>query len=168
MSRDHGRHQGGHDGHDGPDRSEGSDGSGAPDEPGMRGDALGAVIRRGTRPPPVESVDWSALHARITAAAAALLEEARPAAAKAGAREWWQPLAGWSSFGIPVAAAASVLLVLAAGALEVAGPSSADATFRTIEEELAGGLSAGARLLLADPGSSAVLDVALFAEGEDW
>jgi hypothetical protein len=157
MSRDHGRH------HDGPDSA------GAPDASGTRDDALGAVIRRGTPAPPVDAVDWPALHARITAAAAPLLEGVRPAVAPAPARPWWQPLAGWSPLGIPAAAAASVLLVLAAGALEQrTEPASSAAAFMTVEEELAGGLSAGARVLLADPGSSAVLDVALFAEGEDW
>jgi hypothetical protein len=131
----------------------------------QRDEALGAALRASAPPPPIDDVDWTALHARITAAAPGFRHgrQATPV------RGWWQPLAGWSPRGIPLAAAASLLLMLAAAAL-TGGPAAENGPvgFRTVEEELADGLSAGARSLFADGGSEAVLDVALFSDGEDW
>jgi hypothetical protein len=135
---------------------------------------VGAALRAALPEPPTDDVDWGGLHARISAAAAPLLEErlaqhANPR--RALARSWWQPLAGWSPFGIPVAAAASILLMLAAGVLRTGAQAETEfvaSPFHTLEEELASGVSGGLRPLLAGVGSEAMLDVALFFDGEDW
>lgn len=152
MSRDHEMHD---------------TGAGREDAADARDDALGAALRSAAPAPPIDAVDFAALHARISAAAAPTLARQHR---RAPARAWWQPLAGWSAAGIPLAAAASVLLVLAAGGLQrEAGPAAgAMVAFRTLEEELAEGLSTDARQLFAEVGSEAVLDVALFSDGEDW
>jgi hypothetical protein len=81
----------------------------------------------------------------------------------------WQPLAGWSPRGIPLAAAASLLLMLGATLMggSPAGGPTAVASFRTIEEEFASRLAPGAGALLAG-GSDDMLDAVLFPDGEDW
>jgi hypothetical protein len=54
-------------------------------------------------------------------------------------------------------------------AVRAAAPSPADVNgFVTIEEELASGVAAGARSILAGLDADAMLDVALFYDGEDW
>jgi hypothetical protein len=130
-----------------------------------RDEALADALRSAVPQPPMEEVDWDGLHARITAAALPLAE--------APAQAWWQPLAGWSPRGIPMAAAATVLLMLGAGAIGTAARDGADATsgaisFQTVEEELVSGLAIGARPLLAGLETDAMLDAVLFYDGEDW
>jgi hypothetical protein len=129
-----------------------------------RDDDLADALRAAVPQPPMEEVDWVTLHARITAAA-------RPAVA-ASAPAWWLPLANWSPRGIPMAAAATVVLMLGAGALGTAGRDGSDPTgaisFRTVEEELVNGLSIGSRPLLAGLETDAMLDAVLFYDGEDW
>jgi hypothetical protein len=122
---------------------------------------LRAALRAAVPQPPVDEVDWIGLHARITAAAAPVRRAAQP-------RAWWQPLAAWSGGGIPLAAAASLLLMIAAGALRVTPAADAAASFHTVEEELAWSVAVGARPLLADATADEILDVALFHEPEDW
>jgi hypothetical protein len=129
-------------------------------------DELASALREAAPQPPLDDVDWNALQARIRTAA-------QPALASVGApsQQVWQPLAGWSPFGIPLAAAATVLLMLGAGALgtrQVEAAADGDVAFMTIEEELIYGLSNAARALMTDPGNDAVIDVALFYDGEDW
>jgi hypothetical protein len=138
-------------------------------------DELTQALRDAVPPPPVDDVDWPALQARIAAAAApALAARAGPGRAQARAprpaRAWWQPLAVWSPRGIPVATAATVVLMIAAGAVRSGGggvATNADG-FVTIEEELASGIAVGARSILAGLDTDAMLDVALFYDGEDW
>jgi hypothetical protein len=130
-----------------------------------RDDDLADALRSALPQPPMEDVDWDSLHSRITAAA-------RPSTA-AGAPAWWLPLANWSPRGIPVAAAAAVVLMLGAGALGTAGRDGSEPTrtaisFRTVEEELVNGLSIGSRPLLAGVETDAMLDAVLFYDGEDW
>lgn len=141
---------------------------GTPDD--GRPDPLADALRGAVPAVPTGDVDWPALRARISAAAEPLLEAARPVGAARVRQAWWQPLAGWSPRGIPLAAAATVLLLLAAGALRSGQPVAWPATgaYVTIEEELVNGLSAGARPLLAGAGTDVMLDAALFYEGEDW
>jgi anti-sigma factor RsiW len=147
------------------------------DNDGRRGDAAAEALRDALRDaapvPPVDAVDWSALHARINAAAAPLLKSTRPMAepsAAGRAHTLWQPLAVWSPLGIPLAAAAAVVLMFGAGALgsQQAGVADADVAFVTVEEALVNGLSGGVRPLLAGLDSDAFIDVALFYDGEDW
>jgi hypothetical protein len=138
-------------------------------------DALTRALRDALPPPPVDGVDWPALQARVTGAAAPELA-ARAAAGRAQARAprapraWWQPLAVWSPRGIPLAAAATAVLMIAAGAVRSgSGAVAADVNgFVTIEEELASGVAVGARSILAGLDADAMLDVALFYDGEDW
>jgi hypothetical protein len=130
-------------------------------------EALRGALRAAIPEPPLDAVDWIGLHARIGAAARPLLSRTQRPAPVPG---WWQPLAQWSPRGIPLAAAASLLLVFATGTL---GPEAATATspaelFRTVEEELAYGAVSGSRPLLEGMGSEGILDVALFYDGEDW
>jgi hypothetical protein len=130
-----------------------------------RDDDLADALRSALPQPPMEEVDWDSLQARISAAA-------RPSMA-ASAPAWWLPLANWSPRGIPVAAAATVVLMLGAGALGTAGrggsePMGAAISFRTVEEELVNGLSIGSRPLLAGLETEALLDAVLFYDGEDW
>jgi hypothetical protein len=85
-------------------------------------DPLGNELH-GASQPPMDDVDWMALHARIrraaepalAARAQALAETARPLAGIAASSNVWQPLAGWSPFGIPLAAAATVILMIGYG-----------------------------------------------------
>jgi hypothetical protein len=124
---------------------------------------LREALRRAVAPPPTDDVDWIGLHARITAAAGALNSTPVPT------RAWWQPLAGWSPRGIPLAAAASVLLMLAADALtQEATPGAAPAVerFHTVEEELAWAAGGGSGELLQGLERDGMLDVALFYE--EW
>jgi hypothetical protein len=141
-------------------------------------DALRRALHDAAPAPPADEVDWAALQARITAAAQPLLQP--------GAAAWpggagtdratrppsvWQPLAGWSPFGIPLAAAAAVVLMIGTAALgtrQVGGAEDAGVAFLTIEEALLAGLSSGARPLVADVGTDAMIDLALFHDGEDW
>jgi hypothetical protein len=130
-----------------------------------RDDALAAALRAAVPQPPMDEVDWDGLHARITAAAAPLTEASPPV--------WWQPLAGWSPRGIPMAAAATVLLMLGAAAIGTAARDGLDVTparisFETVEEELVRGLAIGSRPLLAGLETDAMLDAVLFYDGEDW
>ena len=141
-------------------------------------DALTQALRDAVPEPPANDVDWPALRVRIDAAAAPALAARATRAGAAGGRAraaramraWWQPLAVWSPRGIPVAAAATVVLMIAAGAVRSGGGTSAlDAGgFVTIEEELANGVAAGARSILSELDADAMLDVALFYDGEEW
>jgi hypothetical protein len=81
----------------------------------------------------------------------------------------WQPLAGWSPLGIPLAAAATVVLMLGA-ALVGTQPvdAGADVAFRTIEEEFMSGLGDGAAPLYASAGGEDLLDAVLFHDREEW
>lgn len=124
------------------------------------------LLQRNTDAPPFDDVDWPALRARITSAAAPLLGMRLPSAT------WWQLVAAWSTRGVPVAAtaAAAVLVVLATGLLPDR-PVSNDAmgaatepiaySFITLEEELAYGSAA---LMVASNDSDAVLDALLFQD----
>jgi hypothetical protein len=145
----------------------------APDAPDTPDEALQHALRDALPQPPLDDVDWSGLHARVQAVAAARLA-ATPLAARgrtAAALSWWQPLAGWSPFGIPAAAAATVLLVIAGAALLPArtpGVALTTPEFLTVEEELASGVATGIRPLLAGLDPAAMLDAALFYDGEEW
>lgn len=132
-----------------------------------RDDVLADALRDAVPEPPLDKVDWSHLQARIAAAAQPHFAPAQPRSS-AGA-PWWQPLAGWSHRGIPLAAAATVLLMLGAGALGTRSAAvTGAASFHTVEEELAYGVSTGTRTLLMDMESDAMLDLALFHDREDW
>jgi hypothetical protein len=131
-------------------------------------DELRAALAAAVPAPPLDAVDWDGLQARISAAAMPLLVQP---AQRAPVAAWWQPLAGWSPRGIPLAAAASLLLVLGAGMLRTEPASftaHAVAYFWTVEEELAWGTVSGGRPLLDEVSGDGILDVALFYEGEEW
>jgi hypothetical protein len=124
-------------------------------------DALLRSLLRSTAPtPPVDDVDWSALHACITTRARPLV---RPRSAA-----WWQLLAGWSSRGIPAAATAAAVAVLLLGSV-LRPPPAPSADFRVIEEELAAGMNEGSLpLLLASSSDDEMLDALLFYDEEAW
>jgi hypothetical protein len=131
-------------------------------------DDLRAALAAAMPEPPLDAVDWDGLQLRITAAATPLLAR-RPQGAPA--RAWWQPLAGWSPRGIPLTAAAALLLMLGAGLLHTDGAPAAShgiAYFWTVEEELAWGSAADGRSLLDAAGEDGILDAALFYDAEEW
>jgi hypothetical protein len=139
-------------------------------------DPLGNELH-GASQPPMDDVDWMALHARIrraaepalAARAQALAETARPLAGIAASSNVWQPLAGWSPFGIPLAAAATVILMIGAARVGTEPVRRSDTgSFRTIEEEFVIGLGGNAAPLVAGIGSEDMLDAVLFYDGEDW
>jgi hypothetical protein len=157
------------------------------DTPQEQADVLRRGLRDAVPPPPMNDVDWKALHARIGVAARPALAELAAGRTATGqpqdqapwlrakpaqAQSVWQPLAGWSSRGIPLAAAASVLLMLGAawlGTTSARDVSTPDVTsFRTLEEEFMEGLGAGAAPLLAGIGPDELLDAVLFYGGEGW
>lgn len=128
------------------------------DDPGMDPADDGADIRdllRTASPAlPLEDVDWTGLHARITTRAAPLLAHSRSS--------WWLVVADWSARGVPLAAAAAVLLLIAMGVMQQSPAATID-TFVTVEEELAG---SSAAFLVAAGDADDVIDALLFYEEE--
>lgn len=119
------------------------------------------LLRESTAPVPYDDVDWRTLHAEIVRRAQPHLRRTPPT--------WWHLVAGWSSRGIPLGAAAAAALVIALGTgLVDTRRESADtpdvATFTTIEEELA----AAAPLLVADADSDALIEAMLLYDGGEW
>jgi hypothetical protein len=155
---------------------------------------LRAQLRAAVPEPPMEAVDWSALHGRIMAGAAAGLADARRGApggiaaqhgaAGAGAGRapgvaphrqptWWQVMADQAFRGVPLTAGAAAVLALLAVVLTGTRsmvPTGLDTTaFVTVEEALYDGLPPSARpLLLAGVEDGVLLDAALFQAGEEW
>jgi hypothetical protein len=130
-----------------------------------RNPELQRALRDALPPPPIDAVDWTALQQRITAAAQPHFQPA-PAV-----QTVWQPLAGWSRLGIPLSAAAALVMVLiGTGVLTAPAtePTARDDGYVTIEEELFNGLGAAGQSLLAELDGDAFVDVALFYDGEDW
>ena len=126
---------------------------------------LSAALREAVPAPPVDAVDWSALHGRIVACATPLLADRRTI--RPGV---WQTLSGWAAGAIPLtAAAAAVVLVLLGTWLgRGSGAGVTAGEFATVEEALADDLFAGsAPLLIAGATDDDVLDALVFyAEGE--
>jgi hypothetical protein len=126
--------------------------------------SLKALLHAISPAPPMEDVDWDALHARTTARATPLLRR------RAGT--WWQILGTRSSHGVRnAAAAASIAILLATGFLmpERPAPGSSQTELRTIEEELALSLPyASVPLLAADADNADVIDALLLYDGEEW
>jgi hypothetical protein len=92
---------------------------------------LRALLRENTPEPPYDAVDWSALHAGITARARPLLQRA-PA-------PWWQLIAGWSTYGIPATAGAAALLLVLLGTAvmrPVAEHTAPAVAYATLADEL--------------------------------
>ncbi|HSJ24959.1 MAG TPA: hypothetical protein VK929_09845 [Longimicrobiales bacterium] len=156
------------------------------DTPLQGDDALRRGLDDAVPQPPMDDVDWMTLHARIAAAASpnlAALTAARAADAvrqadairglpsTRQAHSVWQPLARWSPSGIPLAAAATVLLMLGAAWLGTAPAGevadTGDVAFRTLEEEFVDGLGVSAAPLLAGISADELLDAVLFYGGED-
>jgi hypothetical protein len=126
-------------------------------------ETLRALLRASVPAPPVDDVDWTALHARTVTDAAPVLRRR--------GRSWWQVLAGTSDGARYLAAAASLALVITAAALMPERPSTAARTYelRTIEEELALGVPySSVPLLAADADNSTVIDALLLFDGEEW
>jgi hypothetical protein len=149
----------------------------------QRSDPLREALDHAAAQPPVADVDWTALHARIRAAAKPTLAALTAANAAdevrrrnheaalgrhADAHGLLQPLAGWSPFGIPLAAAATVLLMVGAALIGTEPLVSDDMAFHTIEEEFMAGLGNGAAPFLATAGADDMLDAVLFYDREEW
>jgi hypothetical protein len=120
---------------------------------------LSASLREAVPAPPLDAVDWSALHGRIVARAAPLL--GRRPTARPGV---WQTLSGWAVGAIPLtaAAAAAVLFVLSSGLSRAA--SEPVPAFATVEEALADDMFAP--LPLTGATDDDVLDALVFYEDE--
>lgn len=113
--------------------------------------------------PPVDEVDWPALHGRITDRATPLLR--RPPAT------WWQVLGNRSTHMRHAAAAAGLAVLVGAGVLmpERPAPLVVQPEFRTIEEELAASVPyASVPLLASNADDSDVIDALLLYDGEEW
>lgn len=125
--------------------------------------ALRQVLRTHAPAPPIDDVDWSALHARITRDAAPLLRR-RPVT-------WWQLLGSPSADMRRIVAAAAIAVLVGAGALmpDRPAPLTGPPEFRTIEEELAASVPyASVPLLAGDADNSDVIDALLLYDGEEW
>lgn len=122
----------------------------------MDDERLRTLIRAAAPAPPAAEVDWSALHARI-------MTRGRPLLRRTPA--WWQLLAGWSSKGIPAAAAAAAIAALLLGTVLRPGVDNGPA-FVAIEEELAADLDGALPVFIAGADDE-VLDALLFYDGED-
>ena len=119
----------------------------------IRDARLRSMLRNAVQTPPVDDVDWDALHGAIMARGR-------------GVRRTpvWQTLAIWSSRGIPAAAAAAVVAALMLGT--VLRPDPVDAlAFTVIEEELATDLAGSLPVLVAGADED-VLDALLFHDVE--
>lgn len=123
---------------------------------------LAALLRRHAAAPPLDAVDWDALHARTTASAAALLHRRR--------QSWWHVLGSHSLASSGLAAAAAAVVLAVGSILMPQRPAAGGATeFRTIEEELALAVPYSSVPLLAqDDGSGAVIDALLLYDEEEW
>jgi hypothetical protein len=129
-----------------------------------RDDVLARALGEALPRPPVDDVDWDTLHARITSSARPLLRRA-PATRAA----WWQPLAQWSPRGIPLAAAASAVLLLGAAWLGTAAqPAAAAGEFVMVEEALAVGAGYEAQPLFAGVETTDMIEAVLFGAAEEW
>ena len=122
-----------------------------------------ALLRANSNPPPIDDVDWTAFHARITAGAASLLRR-RPTT-------WWLLLGDRSTRvmrGAAVAAAFAIVILSTIAMPERPAVYGGGTEFRTIEEELVGTLPyASVPLLAADADRGDVLDALLFFDGEE-
>ena len=122
-----------------------------------------ALLRDNSTPPPIDEVDWTAFHARITAGAASLLRRRTTT--------WWLLLGGGSTRvvrGAAVAAAFAIVILSTIAMPERPAVYGSGTEFRTIEEELAGTLPYAAVTLLADDADRAdVLDALLFYDEEE-
>ncbi|HEX2167675.1 MAG TPA: hypothetical protein VHG09_10630, partial [Longimicrobiales bacterium] len=111
--------------------------------------------------PPVDEVDWIALHTRITADAAPLLRR-RPAT-------WWHVLGSRSADMRRTAAAAVIAVIVAAGLLmpDRPAPVALEPELHTIEEELAASVPyASVPLLASGAEDSDVIDALLLYDAE--
>lgn len=113
------------------------------------------LLRSALPSPPIDEVDWAALHGRITTSA----RRVRRAPA------WWQMLATWSARGIPAAAAAAIAAALMLGTVLRPAPIDSVA-FTVIEEELATDLAGSLPVLIAGADED-VLDALLFHDMEE-
>jgi hypothetical protein len=134
------------------------------DHPTPRDAALADRLRDALPAPPLEDVDWGALHGRVMAAA-------RP---RLRAATWWEPMGAWAARGIPATAAAAAL---AAFALAVLPPRdraadyarlASDGARYSLEDALAADLPEPTRALFAAGGGDADPGLLLLFEGDDW
>lgn len=123
---------------------------------------LRAALRAAVPEPPLENVDWNALHARIQTHAQPLLLQQR--------KSLLHLLGSWSHRGSVLAAAAAALMaVVLVGTTIVSAESGSGDGYRTVEEELAYALPVAARTLLGSAGEpETMLDAVLFYDAEEW
>jgi hypothetical protein len=124
--------------------------------------AWAALLRTNSTTPPIDGVDWTALHARIAAGAAPLLRRRTPT--------WWLLLGGGSTRVVRAvtAVAAVIIAIVSALAMPQRPEGLADTEFRTIEEVLTDGLPyTSVPLLAADADRGDVLDALLFYDREE-
>lgn len=120
------------------------------------------LLRANSTPPPIDDVDWTAFHARITAGAAPLLHRRTIT--------WWLLLGGESTRVVRAAVAAAFAIVILSTIAMPQRPAvhRGGTEFRTIEEQLAGTLPySSVQLLAAGADRADVLDALLFYDGEE-
>ena len=126
-------------------------------------ESLRELMRAHVPAPPFDDVDWAALHVRTTARAAPLLRRRTVT--------WWQVLGARSPHARNAIAAAAVVVLLLTGVLMPERPAqdTAQAGYRTIEEELALSIPySSVPLLASDADNGAVIDALLLYDREDW
>lgn len=126
-------------------------------------ESLRELLRANAPAPPFDEVDWGALHARTTARAVPLLRRRTVT--------WWQVLGPRSPHVRNAVAAAAVVVLLLTGVLmpERPAPDSAQAAYRTIEEELALSIPySSVPLLAGDADNGTVIDALLLYDREEW
>lgn len=131
--------------------------------------ALRALLRANAPEPPVDEVDWNALHARIAQRAQPVLQRGP------GSTSSWHMLARWSPLGVPLTAAAAAIVALLIASDAVAPRASAaplaDAaaseSLVTVEEALTYTITDEERaVLIAGADEAEMLDAVLFFEEE--
>jgi len=127
-------------------------------------DALRRALRAASPEPPLDAVDWDALHGRVMAQATQIL------ARTTVRRRWWDEVAAWASRGIPITAvsAAAAALVLVLGGLPIAPRIVDHETFAAVPMTLEDVLAAEAGPLFGDGSAEDALTLALLGyEGEE-
>lgn len=127
-------------------------------------DMLQRALRAASPEPPLDAVDWDALHGRVMAQATQIL------ARTTVRRRWWDHVAAWAARGIPItaASAAAAALVLMLGGVPTVSRIVDHATFAAAPMTLEDVMAAEAGPLFGDASPEDALTLALLGyEGEE-
>lgn len=131
---------------------------------GTSDDTLRRALSAASPEPPLDAVDWDALHGWVMAQAPKIL------ARSAARRAWWDVTAAWAARGIPVtaASAAAAVVVLALVGAPTAARLAEYETIASLPTTLEAELAADAAMLIDDETGDDELAWALLVyEGEE-